>query len=251
VSALSGNASATNFSFNGGTLRASGSFSSSTPMKLGTSGTGATIDTAGFSLTLLGSLSGSGGLTKFGSGTLTVTGSNTYSGPTTINQGSLIVNGSLTSLVTANSGTTLGGSGSLTSATVGAGGRLSPGGSSLGVLQLSGTLALLPGAIMNYQLGTPSSSDEVLMPSGLLSLNGQQFSDFNFSGFLPGTYTLIDAGSISGSLGPNTSGTINGIPATLAVQGDNLVLNVVPEPGTLGLLAVAAIILVKRFQRKP
>ena len=66
------------------------------------------------------------------------------------------------------------------------------------------------------------------LPSHLV-LNGQQFSDFNFTpldGFGLGTYTLIDAGSISGSLGANTSGMIDGDPATLAVQGNNLVLKV-------------------------
>jgi hypothetical protein len=82
------------------------------------------------------------------------------------------------------------------------------------------------------------------MPTSLLRLSGQQFSDFNFTplgGFGPGTYLLIDAGSVNGSLGAGTSGTINGLPASLAVQGNDLVLTVVPEPGTLALLVVGAI----------
>ena len=89
-----------------------------------------------------------------------------------------------------------------------------------------------------------AGSDEVVMPNGLLALNGQQFSDFNFTplaGFGEGTYTLIDAGSISGSLGSGTSGTIDGFQASLAVHGDNLVLNVVPEPGTLALAGTGAV----------
>ena len=57
----------------------------------------------------------------------------------------------------------------------------------------------------------------------------------------PGTYNLIDSGSIPiGSLGTSTSGTIDGWPANIAIQGDNVVLNVVPEPGTLVLLAAGA-----------
>ena len=50
------------------------------------------------------------------------------------------------------------------------------------------------------------------MPSSLLTLSGQQFSDFHFTwtgGFGPGTYTLVNAQSITG-LGSNTSGTIDG-----------------------------------------
>ena len=83
------------------------------------------------------------------------------------------------------------------------------------------------------------------MPSGPLVLGGQQFADFNFTlmaGFAPGTYNLIDAQSIPlGSLGTSTSGTIDGLPATIAVQGNDVVLTVVPEPGTLTLLGVGAI----------
>jgi len=82
------------------------------------------------------------------------------------------------------------------------------------------------------------------MLSGNLTFNGQQFSDFNFTwsaNFAPGSYTLIGAGSISG-LGSNLSGTIDGLPASLSLQGnDLLVLNVVPEPSTLALLGVGAI----------
>ena len=76
------------------------------------------------------------------------------------------------------------------------------------------------------------------MPSGVLVLNGQQFSDFVPNGtFVPyGTYTLIEAGSISGSLGMS-NGMMDGYPATLAVKGNDVMLNVVPEPSTLALLA--------------
>ena len=50
---------------------------------------GATVDTAGYRVTLSGSLSGPGGLTKTDSGTLILTASNTYSGGTTVAGGTL------------------------------------------------------------------------------------------------------------------------------------------------------------------
>ena len=200
------------------------------------------IDTTGGSLSYNSSIAGGMGLAKLGGNTLLLTGSDTYTGPTIVNQGMLAVNGSLLSPVTVNGGT-LGGTGSLTSVTINTGGQLAPGGP-LGVLNISGSLILGSGAWMDYDLDGSSSDDEIVMPNGLLALNGQQISNFSFTpqpGFGPGNYYLVLAGSISGSLGPSTSGTVGGYPATLAVQGDNLVLNVTPEPSTLVLLAAAAI----------
>ena len=60
------------------------------------------------------------------------------------------------------------------------------------------------------------------MPGSTLALNGQSFDDLHFTtepGFGLGTYILVQAQGISGSLGTSTSGTIDGLPATLAVQG--------------------------------
>jgi alpha-galactosidase len=199
----------------------------------------------GRKLNVVGGVNGSYGLIKAGSGTLSYGGSVTYTGSTQIEQGELLVNGSLVSPVTVNAGSVLGGTGSLTSIAVNSGGTLAPG-DATGAMNISGSLTLLSGAAMEYELDTPLDSGEIFMPSGLLSLSAQQFSDFNFtplSGFGPGTYTLIDAGSTSGSLGSGTNGTIDGFPASIAVQGETLVLNVVPEPGTLTLGGACAVAL--------
>ena len=95
---------------------------------------------------------------------------------------------------------------------------------------------------MDYELDTPSTSS--LISSRYLSLNSQQFNNFNFTptaNFGPGSYPLIEAGSVaSGILGISTSGTIDGLPATLAISGNEVVLTVVPEPSTLALLAAGA-----------
>ena len=51
---------------------------------------GANIDDGGFEITINQSLlDGGGGLTKLGSGTLTLAGYNTYTGPTVVNEGTL------------------------------------------------------------------------------------------------------------------------------------------------------------------
>ena len=233
------------FNFSGGTLQAGGSFSTFLPINLGTSGGGGTIDSGRFVLTFSGSLSGAGGLTKIGSGALSLTGTDTYTGPTTIEQGLLIVNGHgpFASPVTVESGGSLSGTGSLTSVVVDAGGQLAPGGT-IGTLELSGSLTLQSGAALDFELGAPATSDLILMPSGALTLSGQQFADFHFmalAGFGPGDYTLIDADSIDGSLGGSLTGAVDGLPATLAVQGNDVVLHVVPEPSPLALLASGSV----------
>ena len=91
VSAISGGPGTAVFNFNGGTLQAGAAFSTTQPVALATSGGNATIDTAGYAVTLAGPLSGPGGLVKVDSGTLTLTGSNSYTGGTTISGGTLQV----------------------------------------------------------------------------------------------------------------------------------------------------------------
>jgi fibronectin-binding autotransporter adhesin len=79
------------FNFGGGTLKTSSSFSTALPMNLTGTGGNANVDTAGCALTLSGSLSGSGGLNKFGAGSLALSGSNIFTGTTNVNAGVLAI----------------------------------------------------------------------------------------------------------------------------------------------------------------
>ena len=84
--------------FDGGTLRPTSS--TTLPTNLTVRGTGGTIDTAANNVTLTGTITNASGaagpLIKDGTGTLTLTGTNSYSGGTTVNGGTL--RGSTTSL---------------------------------------------------------------------------------------------------------------------------------------------------------
>ena len=89
VKTISTGAGTAAFNFGGGTLQASGALSTTLPMTLTGAGGNATVDTAGYAVTLSGQLSGPGGLDKLDTGTLTLSGANTYGGLTTVSGGTL------------------------------------------------------------------------------------------------------------------------------------------------------------------
>jgi len=66
--------------FNGGTLQTTGSLNTSRTSSL--LALGGTIDTNGFDSIFSGDIINSGSLTKIGTGTLTLSGNNSYSGGT-------------------------------------------------------------------------------------------------------------------------------------------------------------------------
>jgi YVTN family beta-propeller protein/autotransporter-associated beta strand protein len=74
--------------FTGGTLQFAGANISST-LPISLQSAGGIFDTNGNNATLAGTISGPGGLTKIGAGTLTLSGSGTYTGATSVNAGTL------------------------------------------------------------------------------------------------------------------------------------------------------------------
>lgn len=85
--------------FDGGTLRANRDNSdflyNFAPGSVTFAAGGAAIDTNGFDIGISTALSGAGGLTKLGSGTLTLSGVNSYSGTTLVSEGVLKINNTL------------------------------------------------------------------------------------------------------------------------------------------------------------
>ena len=167
-----------------------------------------------------GVISGNGSLVKTGSGVLTLTGANTYSGGTSVLSGSLF--GTTTSLHgnIFNNGLVLfdqNFDGTYAGSMSGSG-ILSKNGS--GVLTLSGTNTYTGGTIINGGsiVGTASSLQGTIINNGSLTIGGS--ADGIFHGILGGTGTLIKTGT--GSL------TLNGIQPTtgnLNVNQGTLVFN--------------------------
>ena len=179
-----------------------------------------------------------GSLDKVGTGKLTLTNDDTYTGPTTVSAGTLSINGSVTSNVEVKSGATLKGIGTVYGAvTVDAGGILSPG-NSPGTITMR-TLSLNDTSILDFELGTVSDRVAVTT-SGGLTLDGiLNISDSG--GFDPSqTYTLFTA---SGSVTDNGL-QIGSVPAgysasdfAISVVGTQVKFAAaVPEPGEIELV---------------
>ncbi|WP_273875561.1 autotransporter serine protease, partial [Serratia marcescens] len=115
-------------------------------------------------------ISGHGGLTKQGIGTLVLTGNNTYAGPTLVNQGRLAINGSVTSDVSVQSGGIVGGSGTVGSLTARRGGTVAPG-NSIGTLNVAGNVSFEPGSRYAVEVGPNGQSDRI-QSSGSATIGG-------------------------------------------------------------------------------
>jgi len=131
--------------------------------------------------TISGVISGSGGsLGKVGSGTLTLTGDNTWTGATSVQQGALLVNGNqqaATGNVTVNGGATLGGAGVIGGAVnVADNAHLAAGADLNSVGELTtGAMTLNQNSQLDFQFGRAFTAGGAL--NDLISVNGDLHLD--------------------------------------------------------------------------
>ena len=217
---------------------------------------GATIDTAGNTISIAQALlnGGGGGITKIGNGTLYLNGVNTYTGNTTVSNGVLGGTGTIAGTVIVVSGATLAPGASIGTLTLGAAPTF--GGTTLmeisgpssadklnvtsGTVVFGGTLtvtniggALAPGNTFDLFDGTLSGSFSTLnLPNGASHWNT---SDLNIGG----TIAYVNANPVAANLsvgvavgGTTTASVIGKYAATPDADGDAVTITVVSTPGS-------------------
>jgi autotransporter-associated beta strand protein len=259
------------FNFNGGTLRAAannGTFMNGLTQANVRNG-GAVIDSNGFGITIGQALAHStiggdnatdGGLTKIGAGSLTVTANNSFTGPTNISAGALIVGGSgainSTSGITVNGATArfastsstavspivtltsgaVDGTGVINTVNVAssAANTIANGAGGAGALTIG---ALTFSGAGNFNLNVGGTTPEVTATTIATSGTNNIAVNATNSSWSPGTYDLIGYGALAGSgFSSFQKGNIGGLSGrqsallgndttgkfiTLTIAGDN------------------------------
>lgn len=209
-----------------------------------------------------------GGLKKTGVGTLVISSTSTYTGPTSVNAGTLLVNGSLgDTAVTVAAGAVLGGSNGTIGLTAGSvnvasGGILAPG-SSIGNLYVNGSVTVAGTYAFEYNGGTGAA--DLLDVNGTLTLNNATLglNDFAGDSYSPGekftliAYDTLTLGSLFTGYADDTEYTFGGgnwlfnyNDTTAGLNGGTgtnfITITAVPEPATALLGALGMLGLLRR-----
>lgn len=236
-------AGGTGVTLDGGILSIAGTGFTGTnrSLTLGANGGGVEILDAANNFTLSQALGGSGGLTKLGAGTLTLTGSNSYSGGTTVAAGTLAGDSaSLQGNISAASGTTLrfdqGSDGLFLGSITGAGAVVKTGAGNLTLGQAnaySGGTTVSAGTLT----GNSSSLQGNIVNDATVVFN--QSGDGIFAGNISGGGTLIKTGAGTLSLTGDhpLSGVVTVIDGSLLLSNGNVpdsVMNIASGGQLLG-----------------
>ena len=187
-------------------------------------------------ITLSNAITGTGDVQQIGTGTTVLSGTNSYIGPTTINAGTLLVNGSITSAATVNSGGTLGGIGTIgNNVTVNSGGTLAPGSGAPGTsLTIGGSVAFNAGAIYQVQVNPSTASSATVGGSATLT-GASVHTVFAAGSYVAKSYDILHAtAGFGGTTFTGVSGNVPGFQETLSYTATNVFLNLTGQVGIGG-----------------
>jgi fibronectin-binding autotransporter adhesin len=206
----------------------------------------------------VGTITGNIALVKDGSAKLTLSATNTYTGTTTVNAGTLVINGNIsTSTTTVNNGGTLAGAGTTGPVSVANGGTLAPG-NSPGTLNIAGDLGLNDSSLLAFEfdpldMTVGGGVNDLVSVTGNLTLDGLlnvTATGGSFAGVTSGSWRLFNySGALTNNLlALNTMPTLDpGYSWSLDLAtGGQVNLTVIPEPRTALLGGLAGFILLRR-----